>query len=151
MSCRPRAVILLALLAAAAPAIGQTPAPPVPANPEAAVSPAPLAAAPTPLALPRLKKVKRPAPARNLPMKATRASARPGAASGTWVRLNTHLLGSVGESTWVNLAQATNIRFYRTGTTTFAAVGGGGSSYVSTSDPAEIQKLRAYVLAHQAR
>lgn len=129
---------LLALLAVSGPAFAQATAPATPPPVGASLSPRPAS-------------VKRPAPARKHPANISRVRARPGVSSGAWVKLNTHLLGTMGESTWVNLAQAVTIRFYRAGKTSFAAVGVGGNSSVSTSDPREMQKLRAYVLTHQAK
>jgi hypothetical protein len=126
--------VLMSLLAVVLPASAQTTAPTL---------------VPPTMRAPHLIIPKRLSVAHKVPSHAA-VSLNKSVAGGNWIRLNTHLLGTVGESTWVNLAQATNIRFYQTGKTPFAAVGT-GSSYVSTSDHGEIQKLKAYVLAHQTR
>jgi hypothetical protein len=126
---------MVTLLIAATPAFAQTVAPTL---------------VPPIFHAPRLMAPRRP-PLVRKPNPHAAAAPKKAVGAGNWVRLNTHLLGTVGESTWVNLAQATNIRFYQTGKTPFAAVGTGGSNYISTSDPVEIQKLKAYVLTHQTR
>jgi hypothetical protein len=65
--------------------------------------------------------------------------------------INSHLLGSVQESTWINLPQVVSIRFYRIGKMPYAAVNTGGTNFISTSDPAEVQRLRSYIVGHQLR
>ena len=142
----PRCIALLSVFALTASAtLAQTPATP-PTQPQAA----PIK---HPVPVKHLAPVHKPTikPAKH-PLKPSLRPTPPAAlGKGAWMNINAHMLGTIGESTWVNLAQASSIRFYQSGKTPFAAVGTGGSNFVSTSDPAEIQKLRAYVLSHQNR